>query len=175
MRNNWLVLLALAAAPLLLGSANPSAPAQHVAHKVAKHDDRQNAQRAEAAKAGLIRFDGVYQAAYADYFFYLRLYPDGTAITVTAPESSEALNDWFNRSCVGLPRGPYTIQSGRIQFTAHAKRGAVEYAGTLGPDRIDLHVRSLMNGHESDHSYRFIAIGAPSEQLSDDAPASCRN
>lgn len=174
MRKHWLALLAFAVTPLLLGSANPPTPTQRDAPQVAEHDDRQSDQRAKAAKAGLIRFDGVYQATFPDYFFYLRLYPDGTAITVTTPESSEALNDWFNRSCLGLPRGPYTIQSDRIQFTVHAKRGATEYAGTLGTDRLELHVRSLINGHESDHSYRFIALGAPSEQLSDDAPASCR-
>lgn len=174
MRKNWIALFALAAAPLMLGGANPP-PSQRGAQQVAEHGDRQSDERAKAVDVGLIRFDGIYQATHADYFFYLRLYPDGTAITVTTPESSEALNDWFNRTCLGLPRGSYTIQSGRIQFTAHSKRGAVEYAGTLAAERIELHARSLMNGYESDHSYRFIAVGAPSEQLSDDAPASCRD
>lgn len=173
---NWIVLLALTGAPLLLGSASPpTTPAQRDAQQAARHDDLHSEPRAVATEAGMVRFDGVYQAAYADYFFYLRLYPDGTAITVSTREPPEALNDWFNRNCLGLPRGTYTIQSDRIEFTAQAKRGSVEYAGKLGRDRIDFHTRSLMNGFEADQAYRFVPIASLSEEISDDAPDSCRS
>lgn len=185
MRKNWIVLLALAAAPLLLGSANPrpkpveKVPEKDVAEVARQTEGKGERQveekQAETADAEAVRFDGVYQTEQADYFSYLRLYPDGTAITLSTREPPEALNHWFNRNCVGLPRGTYTIQSERIDFTVQAKRGSVEYVGKLvGNDRIDFHVRSLMNGSESDLSYRFVPIDSLSEELSDAVPDSCR-
>ncbi len=84
---NWIVLLALTGAPLLLGSASPpTTPAQRDAQLAAQHDDLHSEPRAvateatEATEAGMVRFDGLYQAAYADYFFIC-------ACTRTAPRS----------------------------------------------------------------------------------------
>lgn len=179
MRKNWIVLLALAATPLLLGSANPrQMPVEKVAEKyveqVAQQREGKGEKQAGPVVAEAVRFDGVYQTEQSDYFSYLRLYPDGTAITLSTREPPQALNHWFNRNCVGLPRGAYTVESGRIEFTVQAKRGSVEYAGKLGHDRIHFHVRSLMNGSESDLSYRFVPIDSLSEELSDAVPDSCR-
>ena len=131
MRTNSIVLLTLAVVPLLLGNANAqSTPAEKVAEKdvaqVAQQTEGKGEKQVEADDVEAIRFDGVYQTEQADYFSYLRLYPDGTAITLSTREPPEALNHWFNRNCVGLPRGTYTIQSGRIEFTVQAKRGSVE-------------------------------------------------
>ncbi|QQP94656.1 hypothetical protein [Lysobacter enzymogenes] len=120
------------------------------------------------------RLDGIYQAdSGRGHFFYLRFYADGVVVSVTSPEPAEQVNDWFNRGCAALPRGAYTRRDQRVEFVTRARVGSVEYAGTLAHDRFDAHVRSLINGHESDQTFRFVPIAKLSEQPSADAPPAC--
>ncbi|MET4729350.1 hypothetical protein ABIE09_003164 [Lysobacter enzymogenes] len=130
---------------------------------------------APASAPAKLRFDGIYQAdSGRGHFFYLRFYADGVVVSVSSPEPAQSVNDWFNRNCAVLPRGAYSGRDGRVAFTTQARVGSVEYAATVGPDRLDAHIRSLINGHESDQAFRFVPIARLSEQPSADAPAACR-
>jgi len=109
---------------------------------------------------GALRYDGVYQSdKVTTYWYYIRFYPDGTVLTISATAPAQDLIPWLTRDRVGSPGvsiGQYAVDGQQIVFSATSERGTVDYEGLILPDALDLHTYSHINGHRGHRLYYFV-------------------
>lgn len=119
-----------------------------------------------------IRFDGLYQAnehassePYKDDAIfsitkrYLRFFPDGQVLDMSAIGTLDSIKDWFNKNCKHCSIGQFQITGQRIQFTTANEIGKIVYEGIIyDNNELDLIVTSMINNYKSNYKYQFIKI-----------------
>jgi hypothetical protein len=115
---------------------------------------------------GRVRFDGLYQtvseidtASNDTSYSYLRFYPNGKVLSVTAIGNVYDLKKWFHLKQDNPSVGLYEITAKRIYFTTTSNEGTVVYDGQVTDNYyLDLSVKSLINGHFSQEKYYFVKV-----------------
>lgn len=127
------------------------------------------ARRVEAATPGnILRFDGLYMAAGPDPGDqqYLRFYEDGEVLMVSTESDEDADDDvlkimrWLTKEngvVKDFPRGTYTQNGNRIEFSAKSRSGEVVYQGEIRGETLQLCIHSRANGRRSEREFTFKA------------------
>jgi len=108
-----------------------------------------------------LRFDGVYKTtqnalAGANYWGYLRFYPDGEVIECSSTSLPQDLHKWFSREHGGLSHGIVAMQEKRVSFSAVDEQGTVDFTGLIDGDQLRLEFHSLVNDHRGTDVYQFV-------------------
>lgn len=105
-------------------------------------------------------FDGLYQAAgeAPSQWYYLRFYPDGTALSASSSGTPQQVARWLRKESAFKDSGCVTMVSGKFQFATSGLSSAVEYSGSVQGDGLALHMVSRANGHVSDKLFRFNPV-----------------
>ena len=116
-----------------------------------------------------VRFDGLYQSeTEGDYRSFLRLYSDGTVLSITSTGQVSDLKKWFKKPYKKPyhSRGLYEIKGNRIYFTTTSSSGTVVYEGIIESEyKLIITTKSLINGHEDEKIYYFITLLSGLEDL----------
>jgi len=117
-----------------------------------------------AKKSGTLFYDGIYQTSLQikdgdTTRGYLRFYSDGSAIAATSTGKVLDLKNWFNKEEIGKSHlGKYTIAGKTIKFNIGLAPKDVEYSGTIKGKKLNLHIKSNINGFQGDNIYKFFKI-----------------
>ena len=113
-----------------------------------------------------VRFDGYYQSVDESFRIgkdtarmFLRFFPNGQVISVTSTGTAFQITSWFNSRNKNVSTGNYNVSTNWLDFTSTSKSGSVIYKGKIvDENHLDLNVKSLINGHESNEKYSFIKV-----------------
>lgn len=109
---------------------------------------------------GTVRLDGFYECPHETFTDYLRFYSDGTVVSVSSTGTAKQISSWFTKEHSIAGKGRCEVDGNRIEFSAVAREGAVDYAGTIGNggEELHLHSHSHINGYEAYAVYRFTHV-----------------
>lgn len=109
-----------------------------------------------------LRYDGLYQEVTdkaQDSLSYVRFYSDGQVIVASVQRGVNAgdVVQWFNVNKNTTSKGRYVKSpEGQVEFVSNSIMGQVSFDGDIANNTLTLHSKSRINGHEADHTYRFM-------------------
>jgi hypothetical protein len=117
-----------------------------------------------SAASGL-QFDGVYQLkstldSGGDYSTYLRFFPDGRVLSVSAMGTPEDAYEWSNGDARGFSTGTYEVTNGRLTFSVTSDAGTVDYEGTVEDGAVALESYSHINENRAQETFHFVQVPA---------------
>lgn len=90
---------------------------------------------------------------------YLRLYPEGTVLSVCSTGTPAQVWRWLTREDadrIGFARGEYTLRGDELSFTAGSRHGSVSYSGTVGRRSLSLKWHRHINGRRGKYAVGFV-------------------
>jgi hypothetical protein len=105
-----------------------------------------------------VRFDGLYQSeTYNNFRYFLRFYSDSTVISATSNGEVNDIIKWLKKPFD--QQGQYEIKGNKIYFSTTSDFGTVVYEGVIDSEyKLQLKVKSLINGHLDEKLYYFIKL-----------------
>jgi hypothetical protein len=113
---------------------------------------------------GTLRYDGPYHSVEQNWNQFLRFYSDGTvlsaAVSVSSIENPKIVFASLDKvSALPItPKGKYTINGSKLEFTTISAGGAVDYTGTINGGELTLNIYSHITGFKATFVYHFIEI-----------------
>ena len=122
--------------------------------------------RGQSDKVLKLRFDGFYQtAAEIDKkdkdttVAFLRFYPNGQVLSVTAVGTAQDLKAWFNTDNKDVSKGHYEIKDNGLYFSTTSISGTVVYNGKIiSQFLLSLKSKSLINGYKAKERFYFVKV-----------------
>jgi hypothetical protein len=108
----------------------------------------------------VLRYDGVYYCVQVGYRQFLKFFPDGTVIGVSASGTAEQVSRWIDTTD---NKGRYKTVGARVTFSLTSPQGVVDYSGDIFEASLVVDSHSHINGHCSRRQdYSFTCKGKES-------------
>lgn len=111
--------------------------------------------------SSLLRWDGLYYTAEPDeeVYYYLRFYPDGGVLAVSAFDDPSEVLTWLSREHNGpaIGRGQFHLDpEQRLTFSTTSPYGQVDYEAVILAEALLVKLYSHKTGYRGTSRYRFM-------------------